>query len=252
MQKSDVVLYTWCARAKFFRIHSTENYISLDLPMKMFRRDLPCISINLGAATQSLKPHISIAKDVPNISLRHCRSLFRCLENKMVSKEDEYMELQFVIKQKREPGKVLYLANHCSLAGLVDELREIFKVFVPTQVPDSITNLKLSQPHVTLAAENIVVPLVTSEKREEHRWHMQFSPDMQSAWWLDWVDEKVYFNVDIHDVNLSVWREPETGLQFEYDSRTNRARILFDEELSEVIAIPYRYDLQRQWPLAMR
>ena len=251
MQRKGVILHTWCVKADFLNIYSSGNYVSLNLPVMLLRRDLPCTSIDLSAVTPR-KPHITIAKEVPSLSRGHHCELMGCLQDHIDAQEDEYMELQFDRLPHKHAGAMMFLTNHCTLATLLEDLRGIVEEFILRVAPELITDLNFSPPHVTLVVEDVVVPVVFTEKREEYRWHLQHSPDMQSYWWLDWLNEKIYFNVNIHDANLSYWSDPLTGLRYEYDKRTRNARFLVDEESCDVIEIPYHYNLQRQWPIARR
>ena len=66
------------------------------------------------------------------------------------------------------------------------------------------------------------------------------------------MNEDIHFNVNVDDENLSTWRDPATGLCYEYDKRTCGASVLVDEEICHVITIKYRYDMESQLPIASR
>ena len=250
MQRKDFISHTCCAKTGFFEVYGAGDFIALGLPRMLLRRDLPCSSIDISAVTRATKPHITISKEIPNVNRGFHGELMRCLQEHIESQNDEYMDLQFDRHPHMRAGTMMFLIDHCTLAILLKSLHGIIENLISRVAPESFSYLSFSAPHVTLAAEDIVMPLAFTEKSEEYRWHLQSSPDMKSSWWLDWITEKIYFNVHVDDVNLSTWLDPATGLRYEYDKRTRSARCVVDEEACDVIAIPYQYDLHGQFPIA--
>ena len=251
MQSQEVIRHSWCAKTKFLEIYGRGDYLSLGLPSMLLRSDLPCISIDISAATGTKPPHITIAKGLPGFGTREYCELCVRLQDHIYGQGDDYMMLQFNRPPERHAGSRMFLTSHCTLATLLEGLSGIVSGYV-SSVSEDVAEVDFVAPHVTLADIDAVVPVTFTEKSEEYRWHMQHSPDMSSSWWLDWVNEEIHFNVNVDDENLSIWRDPATGLCYEYDKRTCGARVLVDEEICHVITIKYHFNMERQLPTASR